>query len=109
MRVKDMPPQVQELLKKIKKAKLEHAELKALSESKPLNYQIETTYKIAGNEQSITLELSAQTDRGACKESEKFLKEFYLDDDMQFIDAKVLQRGKQRFTTNDIFFYWRQI
>lgn len=109
MKVKDMPPQVQELLKKIKKAKLEHAELKALSESKTLNYQLETTYKIAGTEQSITLELSAEKDGQARRESEKFLREFYLDDDLEFIDAKVLQKGTLKYTTNDIFFYWRQI
>lgn len=107
MRVKDMPPHIQEMLKKIKKAKLEHAELKALADSKPINFQVETTYEIANTEQSITLELAAKTDAGAMKESERFLREFYLDDDIKFIDAKIYQKQKLRFTANDIFYYWR--
>lgn len=107
MRIKDMPPHIQEMLKKIKKAKLEHAELKALAESHPLNFQVETTYEIANLEQSITLELAAKTDAGAMKESERFLKEFYLDDDIQFIDAKIYHKQKLKYTSTDIFYYWR--
>ena len=108
MKIKDMPPHIQEMLKKIKKAKLEHAELKALSDSKPINFQVETTYEIANTEQSITLELSAKTDAGAMKESERFLREFYLDDDLKFIDAKIYEKQKLKYTSNDIFYYWRQ-
>lgn len=109
MRIKDMPPHIQEMLKKIKKAKLEHAELKALAESHPLNFQVETNYVIANLEQSITLELAAKTDAGAMKESERFLKEFYLDDDIQFIDAKIYYKQKLKYTSTDIFYYWRTV
>lgn len=110
MRTKDLPPHIQDLLKKIKQAKRDYAATNALADSHPINYEMETSYLIEGIEQSITIELSAQSDLSAWKESDRFLREFYADESLEFTGAKILQMHKEKYTTNDNYFYfWRQV
>lgn len=109
MKTKDLPPHIQSLLKKIKQAKREHAALKELAESQPVNYQLETSYEIAGTEQSLTFELAAESDLTAWKESERLLREIFSDESYQFIEANIYEKRKLRFTTTDNYFYfWRK-
>lgn len=110
MRTKDLPPHIQDLLKKIKQAKKDHAAIKALENSHPLNYEMETTYLVAGTEQSLTIELAAETDLTAWNESDRFLRDFYSDDSIEFKEARIYQKRIERYKTNDNYFYfWRQV
>ena len=109
MRIKDMTPEMQAMLKALKKAKKDYAAEKALAQSNPINYEMETTYLIDGTEQSITLELAAQSDLTAWKESDQFLRDFYADESIEFKGANLYQKRQLKFTTNDHYFYiWRQ-
>ena len=109
MAKKEYPPHIQELLNKIKQAKLIDAEQKALAESQPAKpYEMRTTYLINQVEQSITIELAAKSDLSAWNETHGFLREFYKDDDLTFINAEIYERRKPKFETTDLFFIWRK-
>lgn len=102
MRTKDLPPHIQDLLKKIKQAKKDHAAVKALEDSRPINYEMATTYQVAGTEQSLTIELAAESDLTAWKESDSFLRDFYADESIEFKQATIYQKHKEKYTTTDI-------
>lgn len=109
MAKKVYPPHIQELLNKIKQAKLIEAEQKALAESQLARpYEMKTTYFINDVEQSIQIELLAKSDLSAWNEAHGFLRDFYLDDDLTFINAEIFEKRKQKYITTDLFFIWRK-
>lgn len=109
MKIKDLPPNIQSLVKQIKQAKKEHAAMKELAESHSINYQLSINYRMADTEQSITVELAAESDYTAWKESERLLNEIFSDQDYQLTEANIYQKGERKFTTNDNFYFWRQV
>lgn len=103
------PPNVQAMLDNIKRAKKAALENAALEKSRPANpFELITNYTVNQVQQQITLELASKSDMGACKESEKFLREFFIDDDYNLISAEINERNKPKFKTTDYFFIWRQ-
>lgn len=107
MAKKTYPPHIQAMLDKIKKAKTIVAEQRELEQSTPTKFELKTIYTVGQVEQELTLALASISDLGAWKESERFLKELFTDDDYSLVSAEITEYKKTRFITTDYFYIWR--
>lgn len=106
MAKKTYPPHIQAMLDKIKKAKTVAAEQRELEQSQPTKFELKR-FTQSAVEQELTLALASISDLGAWKESERFLKELFTDDDYSLVKAEITEYKKTRFTTTDYFYIWR--
>lgn len=103
------PPQVQAMLDTIKKAKQQIAEQRELELSCPTHFSLTVAYMAYQVEQELTVELSHKSELGVWKEAERFLREFFFDDDYSLIKAEIYEYHKPKYETTDLFFIWRQL